>query len=44
MSEKDRMRVSDKKMAVVAAKVETVEIERKWQKVSVGFSEFYFRF
>ena len=40
MLEKDRMRVSDKKLGVVAAKAAMVEIERKWLKVSIGFSSF----
>ena len=41
MSEKDRMRVLDKKVAVVVAKAVMVEIERKSQKVSIRFPQIY---
>jgi len=42
MSEKDRVRLSDKKLAVVAAKVVMAEIWKKWYKVSLGFSSFLY--
>ena len=36
--QKDKMVVSDKEFAIEAAELAVVEIQKRWQKVSLGFS------